>query len=69
MERTTVSSSNVSSIGYDSDSETLEVEFVRGGIYQYFDVPENVFNELINASSVGSYLNQNVKNSIQYSQI
>lgn len=63
MERTTVSSSNLASVGYDVDSLTLEVEFINGGIYQYYDVPEYVFEELLNANSVGSYFNTNVRNS------
>ena len=43
MERQSVSSSNLRSIGYDHSSSTLEVEFNNGSIYQYFDVPENVY--------------------------
>ena len=69
MDRTSVSSSNIDSIGYDSSSQTLEVEFNSGAIYQYYDVPEYIFDELLNASSVGSYLSQNVKNAYSYGQV
>ena len=40
MNRKPVRSSNISSIGYDSESKTLEIEFHSGGVYQYFNVPE-----------------------------
>lgn len=61
MKRQSVSSSNLASIGYDAENEILEVEFNHGGIYQYFDVPESVYIELMNASSHGQYFDRNVK--------
>lgn len=69
MNRTPVSSSNIASIGYDSDAVTLEVEFHTGKVYQYFDVPEAVHVELMQASSVGTYLNANIKNHYRYAQV
>ena len=44
MIRDPVSSSNIASIGYDSDSETLEIEFTNGSIYQYFNLPDYMSN-------------------------
>ncbi|MHC5149412.1 KTSC domain-containing protein [Stenotrophomonas rhizophila] len=69
MERNPVSSSNLASVGYQEETETLEVEFLKGGIYQYFGVPSHVYQELISASSVGGYFAQNVRNSYTYSQV
>lgn len=63
MERIAVNSSNLASIGYDSPSQTLEIEFNHGGIYQYYDIPEQVHAELMNADSIGSYFNHNIRNS------
>lgn len=60
MEREAVSSSNVASVGYEEDSETLEVEFHSGAVYQYFGVPSQVHEELITAGSVGSYMANNI---------
>lgn len=62
MERTPVSSSNLSSIGYEQETSTLEVEFNHGGIYQYHEVPEDVFDSLMQAGSHGIYFNANIKN-------
>ena len=69
MNRTPVTSSNVASVGYDPGTMTLEVEFKNGSVYQYFDVPEAVYQELKSAASVGTYLNQSIKNSYRYAQI
>jgi hypothetical protein len=62
MDRTPVQSSNIVSIGYDNQTFVLEVEFNGGRIYQYFNVPDYIYNDLINSSSVGTYFNQNIKN-------
>ena len=55
MERQPVSSSNLASVGYEEASATLEVEFVDGGIYQYFGVPSEVHAGLMAAGSHGTY--------------
>lgn len=69
MDREPVASSNVVSIGYDSSSQTLEVEFSKSGIYQYYNVPEAIYEQLMAASSIGGFLNTNIKNSFSYSKI
>lgn len=69
MERTPVSSSDLRSVGYDPRSQTLEIEFNSGGIYQYFDVPESVYRGLMGASSHGQYFHRNIKDSYRYSRV
>ena len=69
MKMTSVDSSSIESIGYDEDSETLQVEFKNGGIYQYFDVPEDIFVALRDAESVGRYLVTKIKGSYRYSKV
>lgn len=69
MNRQSVESSNLASIGYDSENEILEVEFNHGGVYQYFDVPENVFDELMNADSHGFYFSANIRNDYEYQKM
>lgn len=69
MERVSVSSSNIASVGHDDPTQTLEVEFLDGAVYEYYDVPEYVFQELITASSVGGYFGQRVKNVYGFSRI
>ena len=69
MERIPVSSSNIAEIGYDEPSGTLEILFHSEALYQYFDVPLVVYEELITASSHGKYLNTNLKGKFRYAKI
>jgi len=62
MERISVSSSNIAAVGYEESSQTLEVEFLNGAIYEYYDVPENIYQDLMAASSIGGYFAQRIKN-------
>ncbi|TAJ20141.1 MAG: DUF853 family protein [Rugosibacter sp.] len=61
MEREMVDSSTVLSIGYDSTSSTLEVEFKNGGIYQYYNVPEPIYQQLMASDSKGKFLHVYIK--------
>lgn len=61
MERQYVSSSNIASIGYDSDSMILEIEFLRGAVYQYYDVPQSIYDGLMAADSHGKYFAAYIK--------
>lgn len=64
MVRQAVSSSNLASVGYDPDSETLEVEFLKTGkVYEYYNVPQFMYDRLMAASSHGVFFNAEIKNS------
>lgn len=69
MERRQVSSSSIASIGYDEVTQTLEVEFVDSSIYQYLNVPAQIFDELMAAPSQGIFLNANVKDQYAYERL
>ena len=69
MEMTNVDSSNVAAVGFDEESQTLQIEFKNGAAYQYFDVPEAIYKGLLGAPSVGQFLNQQVKGSYRYSRV
>lgn len=67
MNMIAVSSSDIASIGYESG--TLHVQFHKGGLYAYFDVPEHVYLGLLSAPSKGGYLHAHIKNRYQYSKL
>lgn len=69
MERELVASSNLASAGYDETSQTLEVEFTNGAIYQYYNVSSAVYQEFLAASSKGGFLNTYIKNAYPFSRI
>ncbi|WP_101294553.1 KTSC domain-containing protein [Halegenticoccus soli] len=67
--RTPVESSSLKSVGYDPDDETLEIEFHSGGVYRYRDVPRRVYQELLSASSHGSYFHEHVRGQYDYRRL
>jgi len=69
IDRTSVTSSNLRSVGYDPGTETLEIEFHHGGVYQYFGVPSDIHNALMNAPSHGKYFAANIKNNFNWKKI
>jgi hypothetical protein len=56
-----VESSAVASIGYDAEGEAAYVEYLDGGLYAYEGVPADVFEELANAESKGTFANAVIK--------
>ena len=69
MERVKVSSSNIRSIGYEESTKTLEIEFKQGSVYQYKGVPKNIFENLMNANSHGTYFHSYIKDKYPTSRI
>jgi hypothetical protein len=57
IRRVSVSSSALRSVGYCSSKEILEVQFVRGAVYRYYDVPARFYRDLMGAPSHGRYFN------------
>jgi KTSC domain len=57
MDRTPVTSTQLASIGYDPATLTLEVEFRKGGVYQYIGVAAETHQQLMTAQSIGTFFN------------
>lgn len=68
MERTKIDSTSIEEVGYDEDSQTLEIEFKNGSVYQYFDVPKKIHEDLMSAGSAGAYLAKSVKGHFRFSR-
>jgi hypothetical protein len=64
----TADSSNIVRIAYDDANRVLKVEFKNGGLYDYFDVPDSVFEGMRNAPSKGQYLAQQIKGNYRYAR-
>ncbi len=69
MQRISVTSSNVASLWYDAKTSTLEIEFNHGWVYQYFDVEQEVYDELMSADSHGKYFIANIKDCYAYEKV
>ena len=66
MTITNINSSNIQTVEYNEDLNTLIVEFKSGAKYAYSTVPKAVFDRMITADSVGRYLNSNIRNNYTY---
>jgi hypothetical protein len=64
-----VDSSNIEAVCYLEDSRELQVRFINGSTYSYSDVPQEIYEELINAPSKGSYLNRMIKGIYSYQKL
>lgn len=64
-----VESSQIHSIGYDPKSKMLVVNFKRGGIYQYSDVPQEVFDQFMAAPSKGKFLGAEIKGKFEFKRL
>lgn len=63
IEMQPVVSSQIASVGYSPETKELRVLFSKNGaLYSYSDVPEDVFDNLVNAASVGQTFAATVKN-------
>ena len=69
MQRQYVTSSDICSVGYDIYVGTLEIQFNSGGIYQYFNVPIETYNNFMNASSLGTFFHAFIKNTYKCNKI
>ena len=62
-------SSMFNSSRYDPDTGTLELEYVGGYTYAYYNVPEYVYREFLTADSQGRYANKNITKSYRYERL
>ena len=70
MERKHIGSSEIVSTGYDQDAKILEIEFYRDRIYHYEDVPEDIYDGLMNAGeSTDKFFAENIQYSYHYTRI
>ncbi|ARV57468.1 hypothetical protein BZZ01_01410 [Nostocales cyanobacterium HT-58-2] len=67
--RIVVESEYLRSVGYDDLNQVLEIEFQKGEVYQYKDVPATVYAGLMNAPSHGKYFNANIKDFYPYYRV
>ncbi len=76
MKRTEIESSNIISIGYDAKTQVLEIEFIKHGkadagqgvqspVYQYFKVPQALYDSLMASESKGRFFHRHIRNDFE----
>jgi hypothetical protein len=66
MKTIAVDSTTLRTLGYDAGRQLLQIEFQNRSIYQYFEVPQAVYEELMQASSKGTYFNRSIRPHFDY---
>lgn len=62
-----VNSSDLNTVEYNQG--ILRIRFNSGGIYDYYNVPITVYQELLNASSKGKYFHAHIKNVYPFNKV
>jgi hypothetical protein len=66
MKPTAVESTTLAAVAYDADRELLQLEFRDRTVYQYFEVPVDVYKALLRAPSKGYYFNRAIRGQFAY---
>lgn len=53
---------------YDADEHRLDVQFVSGRRYSYYDVPAEVAEEMRAATSKGGYFNRRIRDRYRFTR-
>lgn len=72
MERKAVDAkrfSQIRSVGYDKEKQVLQIEFSSGGVYDYFAVPESVYEDFIRAESLGGFVATRIRGMYEYKRL
>lgn len=56
------SSSFITNVSWDPNSEILMLRFVSGSTWAYHNVPQDEYEALVRSPSVGEYFNKNIRN-------
>jgi uncharacterized radical SAM superfamily protein len=60
MKLTPVKSSMLRAVGYDRKTREMEVVFHSGGSYRYQNVPLSKYSDMLNAESIGTYMQEHI---------
>lgn len=66
MEKQEVESSVIHAVGH---TRVLEIEFESGRVYQYFDVPQDIYDAVLQSDSKGRYFNTHIRGKFPYQEI
>lgn len=69
MKPIAVESTTLTTVAYDADRELLQLGFRDQAVYHYFDVPSDVYEDLMRASSKGSYFNRAIRGRFVYARV
>jgi lysyl-tRNA synthetase class 2 len=63
-----VESSAIARIGYREAARELDVTFITGRAYVYYDVPRHVYRAFLAAESKGTFFNEEIRDIYRYTE-
>ncbi len=69
LERIEVSSYEIASIGYDDAQQKLQIEFHNLTIFDYFEVPRDVFEQFVCADNIENYFQAHIENYFEVDRV
>lgn len=64
-----INSSNLKSAKYDTENKNLEILFNNNNIYEYKDVPWEIFTKMRLSESQGKFFNTNIAKKYLYKKL
>lgn len=64
-----VVSKNLLSVGYNANTRTMRIEFKQGTFYDYFNVPPEVFQQVMSAPSKGKLFHSAIRGKYEFLKI
>ena len=61
-----ITTANSGILDFEYKSQVLKISFSDGSVYEYFDVPKEVYRKLINADSPGRFARRHIFNAYVY---
>lgn len=62
-----VESSNIKAIGYEDDM--VDIQFLNGGTYRYYNVSADVYVKLFNSESKGKFFHKEIKGKYEWRKL
>ncbi|MEA4895865.1 MAG: KTSC domain-containing protein [Oscillospiraceae bacterium] len=56
-----VSGKTLSTVGYDEEARVLAIEFCRGPVYVYNEVPKSIYDELLKAPLPDDFFEEKIR--------
>jgi hypothetical protein len=69
MQRQYIDSPEITSAGYDVETSVMEIAFTNGTVFQYLDVPAEIYEGLMRSATPGKFFAQSIKNKFKFFQI
>lgn len=64
-----VNSSMIEKAIYNFETSTLKIRFTNGSLYEYNNVPNEVYDNFCKSDSQGKFLNEKIKNQFTHNKL